>query len=151
MYDVVKDQYDDYVSKLGTKRNRTSELSETALVKEVALTTLYCLSAIENSSTNMTTVLGLLETLSGETITPPSLVITGLEVEAAGAEDVDVTAGSNTITFPLTLSSANYSLLITCTTTDGNFNAFKRSNKTTSGFTIEVAEDGYLDYRAIIV
>ena len=151
MYNTVLAQYTDYETKLANKKYRESELSENTLVKETALLALYSLSAMENSSSHMTAILTELEDVSNATLTPPSLIISGLETEAAGAEDVAVTAGVNTITFPIALSTVDYALLLTSITADGNFNSYKRGAKTTAGFTLTVAEDGYIDYRAIIV
>ena len=151
MYNTVLAQYTDYETKLANKKYRESELSENTLVKETALLALYSLSAMENSSSHMTAILTELEDVSNATLTPPSLIISGLETEAAGAEDVAVTAGVNTITFPIALSTVDYALLLTSITADGNFNSYKRGAKTVGGFTLTVAEDGYIDYRAIIV
>lgn len=151
MFSAVNTQYLDYLAKLAAKKYRTSELSGNILLKEVALMALYCLSALENNSANMSAVLSALETLGGVTIVPPSLVISGLETESAGEQAKVVTAGVNNIVFPLSLSSAAYSLFITSLTTDGYFNSYKITNKGTGGFTIDVSEAGTIDYRATIV
>lgn len=151
LYSTAFAQYEDYRDKLAGSKYRVAEIAESTTVKGAALIALYCLSAMENNSANMTEVLSEMETLYDETLTAPSLIISGLETEAAGAEDVAVTAGVNAITFPISLSSADYALLLTCIATDGNFNSYKIANKTTSGFTLTVATNGTIDYRAIIV
>lgn len=151
LYSAAWAQYGDYKTKLGTKKYRVSELAETITVKGASLVAMYCLSAMENNSANMTATLAELETLYAEDITAPSLIISGLETEAAGAYAVAVTAGVNTLTFPISLSTTAYSLFVTSLTSDGNFNSYKITGKLTTGFTITVAENGTIDYRAIIV
>jgi hypothetical protein len=42
-------------------------------------------------------------------------------------------------------------LFISSYDVDGNFVGYKRYNKTTGGFDIEVADNGFIDYRAIVV
>jgi hypothetical protein len=150
LHNVATTQYNDYVNKLTRKIYRISEVAQNITVRGALLTSLYTLAAMENSSHNMADVLALLETLYNEDITPPSLIISGLEAEATANYNVAVTAGVNAITFPISLSSTSYSLFITSYTADGNFNTYKRSNKTTGGFTITVAQDGFIDYRAIL-
>lgn len=151
LYATAWAQYGDYKTKLSSKKYRTAELAETITVKGASLVAMYCLSAMENNSANMTATLAELETLYAEDITAPSLIISGLETEAAGAYGKAVTAGVNVITFPITLSTTAYSLFVTSLTSDGNFNSYKITAKLTTGFTITVAEDGTIDYRAIIV
>jgi hypothetical protein len=150
-YDAIFDQYGDYAYKLANKRYKFSELAETITVKGAALLTLYLLSALENNSTHMSEILAEMEILYNNTLTAPAIVLSGLETEAVGARDVAVTAGSQSITFPISLSSTDYALFITSRATDGTFNNYKMTNKLTTGFTIEVADNGYIDYRAIIV
>lgn len=143
--------YETYLEALASKLYRTVEQRETIEVKSAKLIALYCLSAMENNSTNMSEALDALETLYEATLTPPSLIISGLESEAASAKDLAVTAGVNTITFAIELSSVDYALFVNPVDSDGNFNSYKYYDKTTTGFTIEVAADGFLDYRAILV
>ena len=153
LFDVAWEQYTDYRDKLINKRYKDSEAAENISVKGAILISLYFAEAFQNHSSNMTTLLEEMESarVYNTDITAPSLVISGLESEAAGAESVTVAAGSNSITFPISLSTTEYALLVTCLTSDGSFNSYKISNKTTSGFTIECATSGTLDYRAIIV
>lgn len=151
VYDTALAAYTNYKTKLSSKKYREAELAETTVVKEAKLVALYCLSAMENNSANMTSILTELESVSGVSLTAPSLIISGLETEAAGAQASAVTAGVNTITFPISLSTAAYSLFVTSLTSDGNFNSYKITDKKTTGFTITVAQNGTIDYRAIIV
>ena len=153
LFDVAWEQYTDYRDKLKNKNYRQAEVAENKTVKGAILISLYFAEAFQNHSTNMTTLLNEMETVGvyNEDITPPALVISGLEAEAAGSESVAVTAGSNAITFPISLTTNDYALLVTVTTATGDFNSYKIGAKTTAGFTITVAQNGFLDYRAILV
>ena len=153
LFDVAWEQYTDYRDKLKNKNYRQAEVAENKTVKGAILISLYFAEAFQNHSTNMTTLLNEMETVGvyNADITPPSLVISGLEAEAAAGEDVAVTAGANTITFPISLTSADYALLLTCITSTGHFNSYKIGAKTTAGFTLTVAETGTIDYRAVLV
>lgn len=150
LHNVAIAQYNDYVDKLTNKKYRLSEVAQNITVRGAKLIALYNLAAAENNSTNMSAILVLLEALYDADITAPSLIISGLEAEATAGIAVAVTAGVNTITYPITLSSTSYGLFITSYTADGNFNSYKRSGKLTTGFTITVSQDGFIDYRAIL-
>jgi uncharacterized membrane protein len=143
--------YEEYLDALSSKIYRTVAQKAIIETKSAKLIALYCLGAMENSSANMTTALDALEELYETTLTAPTLIISGLESEAASAKAVAVTAGENTITFPISLSSADYALFITSYDANGDFLSYKFYDKTTAGFTIEVADDGFIDYRALLV
>jgi hypothetical protein len=150
IYTVTKTQYKDYLDKLTDSQYRLSEVAQNVTVRGSLLVSLYTLCAMENNTARMAEVLLLLEDVYNEDITAPTL-ISGLESEAAQAYTKAVTAGTNTITFNLVLSSANYALFIDCYDANGSNMSYKRTNKLTTGFTIYVPENGFIDYRAIIV
>lgn len=152
LQNVAFNQYTTYKNALANKTYREVEIQQNYTVRGALMTALYNNAALAGNSTNMATCLAELEEIYAEDIIPPSLVITGSESEVASATAVAVTAGIvNTISFPLSLSTNAYQLFISCYDVDGNFVSYKRYNKTTGGFDIEVADNGFIDYRAIVV
>ena len=149
LYTVAKTQYDDYLDKITNGHYRLSEIAENITIKGAALIALYALSAYEGNNARMASILTLLEDVYDETITAPTMS-SGFASEAAQGYNVAVTAGDNTITFDLALSTANYALLIACYDSDGNNMSYKRHTETTTGFKIYVAANGFVDYRATI-
>ena len=149
LYTVAKTQYEDYLDKLTDGNYRLSEIAENISVKGALLIALYALSYLEGEDARMAELLLLIEDVYDDDITTPTMS-SGLASEAAQEDSKAVTAGANTITFTLALSSADYALLLTCYDSDGNNMSYKRYDKTATGFKIYVAADGFVDYRATI-
>jgi hypothetical protein len=149
LYTVAKTQYDDYLDKLTNGHYRLSEIAENITVKGAALIALYALSELEGNDARKAAILLLLEDAYDEDITAPT-ISSGIASEAAQEDSKAVTAGANTITFPLALSSADYVLLLTCYDSSGNNMSYRVYDKTATGFKIYVAANGFVDYRATI-
>jgi len=149
---VVQTQYNVFKDALENKRYRDVDYALNTMARGASMVALYNNAALSNDSANMSACLAELEIIYETTIDPPPLILSGLEAEAARAQHVAVTGGiANVITFPLSLSSASYSLFVEAYDSNGDSMSRKWYSKTVTGFTIEVADDGFIDYNAILV
>lgn len=149
---VVQAQYNVFKDALENKLYREVDLQLNIMARGASMVALYNNAALSNDSANMTLCLTELEEIYQADINPPSLILSGIEAEAARAQHVAVTGGvPNVITFPISLSSTGYSLFVEAYDSNGDWLSRKWYSKTVTGFTIEVADNGFIDYSAILV